>query len=89
MGSPGFRLISQRARIDEYETGKPEIFHHACTEPHVSLVNRGHQHDIDCGHKKLLDSIHGCFQDRGTLVVDRVPDHDRVGIFAHLSRFLR
>ena len=53
MGCPGLRLVAQRAGIDEHEAGEPEIFHHAGTESHVSLVDRGHQHDVDLGHKKI------------------------------------
>jgi len=53
VGSPGLCLVPQRAGIDEHEAGEPEIFHHAGTEPHVPLVDWGHQHDVDLGHKKI------------------------------------
>ena len=86
---PGPGLLAKRAGVDEHEPREPEIFHHACGKTHVALVDGGNQHDVNSGHKKLLDCVYRRFQDGCALVVDRVADNNRVGIPAHLCCFLR
>lgn len=80
MGCTGFGLISEGARIDQDKTGKTEIFHDPCGKPHVPFVEGSNKHDVNLGHKKLLDGVNRCFQDSGTLVIDGVADDNRIGV---------
>ena len=47
MGGAGFRLVAEFAGIDKHQPGKPEIFHHSCGKPHISLVKGGHEDDVE------------------------------------------